>query len=85
MGAYGARQLGPTIKPAGHGRVSGPEFLAPYELRIPTRMSVLAVARRLRGVPGIAYAEPNYLESGRRGAERPLVPCCSGAMKTPAS
>ena len=82
VGAYGARQLGPTIKPAGHGRVRGPEFLAPYELRIPTRMSVLAVARRLRGVPGIAYAEPNYLEAGDAAPNDPSFPVQWGDENT---
>ncbi len=64
VGAYSAKRLGPPIKPAGHGRVTGPEFLAPFELRVPTSEPVLSVVRRLRHDHEVAYAEPNYLEAG---------------------
>src|SRR3954470_5115103 len=34
-GAYRIRHLGPPIKPVGHGRVTGAEFLEPIALRVP--------------------------------------------------
>ncbi len=82
VGAYGIRQLGPSIKPAGHGRVTGQEFLAPYELRIPTKASVLSVVRRLRRTPGVAYAEPNYLETADAAPNDPSFPLQWGDSNT---
>src|SRR5271165_3789251 len=64
VGAYSAKRLGPAIKPVGHGRVTGQEFLAPFELRVPRSEPVPSVVRRLRGNREVAYAEPNYLEAG---------------------
>ena len=49
------------IKPVGHGRVTGAEYLAPFELRAPDAQ-VLSVVDRLRRDRGVAYAEPNYLQ-----------------------
>jgi thermitase len=60
-GALGARRLGPVLKPVGQGRVTGAEYLSPYELRVPDGQVFSAVAQ-LRRNPGVAYAEPNYLE-----------------------
>jgi serine protease len=60
-GALGARRMGPVLKPVGHGRVTGAEYLSPYELRVPDGL-VFSAAARLRRDPGVAYAEPNYLE-----------------------
>ena len=46
-GALDARQLGPALKPAGHGRVAGEEYLAPFALRVPAKQE-LALVDRLR-------------------------------------
>ena len=59
-GALGARRIGPVIKPAGRGRVTGAEYLAPFALRVPDGRVFSAVAR-LRRDRDVAYAEPNYL------------------------
>jgi subtilisin family serine protease len=63
VGAYGARRLGPAIKPVGNGRVASQAFIAPFELRVPDG-KVLSVVSRLRRDRAVAYAEPNYLQSG---------------------
>src|SRR5271166_3567778 len=47
VGALGAKRLGPAIKPVGHGRVTGAEYLAPFELRVPDTQ-VLSVVDKLR-------------------------------------
>jgi subtilisin family serine protease len=60
-GTLGSRRLGPVLKPVGHGRVTGAEYLSPYELRVPDGRVFSAVAQLQRN-PGVAYAEPNYLE-----------------------
>jgi subtilisin family serine protease len=60
-GALAAWRLGPRIKPVGHGRTAGQEYLEPLELRVPEAQTVPAV-ERLRQNPAVAYAEPNYLE-----------------------
>jgi thermitase len=60
-GATSARRLGPVLKPVGHGRITGAEYLSPYELRVPDGLVFSAVAQLQRN-PGVAYAEPNYLE-----------------------
>ena len=62
-GGKNARRLGPAIKPAGSGRVTGPEFLTPFEVKVPAT-KVLAVVRRLGRSAAVAYAEPDYLMSG---------------------
>jgi hypothetical protein len=61
-GALDARLLGPAVKPAGHGRVAGQEYLAPFALRVPAKQE-LAVVARLRRDHAVAYAEPDYLLS----------------------
>ncbi|MGA2321867.1 MAG: S8 family peptidase, partial [Solirubrobacteraceae bacterium] len=61
VGATGAKLLGPHIRPMGRGRVRTSEFLEPFELLVPTTQ-VLEVVQRLRANPGVAYAEPNYME-----------------------
>src|SRR2546430_2718864 len=61
-GALDARQLGPASKPAGHGRVAGEEYLAPFALRVPAKQE-LALVDRLRRDRAVAYAEPDYLLS----------------------
>ncbi|HME03373.1 MAG TPA: S8 family serine peptidase [Solirubrobacteraceae bacterium] len=63
VGALGAKRLGPAIKPVGHGRVTGAEYLAPFELRVPDTQ-VLSVVDKLRHNSAVSYAEPNYLEQG---------------------
>ena len=82
VGAYGARQLGPTIKPAGRGRVRGQQFIAPFELRVPTSVPVLSIARRLRLNKAVAYAEPNYLESGDAAPNDESFPLQWGSSNT---
>ena len=82
VGAYGARQLGPTIKPAGRGRVRGQQFIAPFELRVPTSVPVLSIARRLRLSKAVAYAEPNYLESGDAAPNDESFPLQWGSSNT---
>jgi hypothetical protein len=59
VGAYGARQLGPTIKPVGRGRATGQQFLAPFELQVPTSVPVLSIVRRLRQSEAVAYPSRN--------------------------
>jgi subtilisin family serine protease len=63
-GAAAARHLGPSVRAASARAeaASGvhPRSLAPLELRVPAG-EVLAVVRRLRGAPGVLYAEPDYL------------------------
>jgi subtilisin family serine protease len=59
-GALAGWRLGPVIKPVGHGRVTGAEYLSPFELRVPDGQ-VLSVVDRLRHDRGVAYAAPNYL------------------------
>jgi subtilisin family serine protease len=56
------RRLGPAIKAAGHGRVAGEEYLAPYEMSVPVSREH-AVLARLRHTRRVAYAEPDYLMS----------------------
>ncbi|MEA2335060.1 MAG: hypothetical protein QOG40_1550, partial [Solirubrobacteraceae bacterium] len=63
VGGGSARRLGPAIKPVGHGRAAGAEYLAPYELRVPDGQ-VLSAVGVLRRDPAVAYAEPNYLQHG---------------------
>ncbi len=65
-GGDGARHLGPLIRPAGHGPVTGQEFLEPLKLQVPAAQ-VLAVVRRLRRSRAVAYAEPDYLMQAQRG------------------
>jgi hypothetical protein len=62
VGASHAKRLGPAIKPAGHGRVRGQDYLAPFKLRVPSGQVLSAVAR-LRQFAAVAYAEPNYMMS----------------------
>jgi thermitase len=59
-GGQGARHLGPTIRPAGHGNVAGQEFISPLALQVPAPQTQ-AVIDRLRRDPAVAYAEPDYL------------------------
>ena len=60
VGAWGARRLGPAIRPAGNTRADGEEYLTPFALQVPAK-GELAVVRRLRRAGGVAYAEPDYL------------------------
>jgi len=62
VGAWGARRLGPAIRPAGNTRADGEEYLTPFALQVPAK-GELAVVRRLRRAGGVAYAEPDYLMS----------------------
>jgi len=63
IGARSARRLGPAIKPVGHGRTAGQEYLAPLELRVQDSQVVPAIYR-LKRYAEVAYAEPNYLQIG---------------------
>jgi subtilisin family serine protease len=63
VGAEGAKRLGPHIRPVGHGRVLGQQYMEPLELRVPATQ-VLAVVHRLRENRAVAYAEPDYLMQG---------------------
>src|SRR6202011_2284544 len=63
IGARSARRLGPAIKPVGHGRTAGQEYLAPLELRVQDSQ-VLPAIYRLKRYAEVAYAEPNYLQIG---------------------
>ena len=63
IGAQFARRLGPAIKPVGHGKTAGQEYLAPLELRVQDAQ-VLPAMHRLKRYAEVAYAEPNYLQIG---------------------
>ena len=80
-GALGAKRLGPVIKPVGHGRVTGAEYLAPFELRVPDGQ-VFSAVDRLRRDPGVAYAEPNYLERASATPNDPSYPLQWGDENT---
>jgi len=69
-GAYGARRLGPLIRPAGRGRVRSQAFLAPFELQVADG-EVLGAVRRLRRSGAVAYAEPDYLMHGTATPDDP--------------
>ncbi|HWX74495.1 MAG TPA: hypothetical protein VNZ05_04260, partial [Solirubrobacteraceae bacterium] len=58
-GAWGARRLGPVIKPVGHGAAAGGEYTSPFLVHVPAN-GELAAVRRLRSQSAVAYAEPNY-------------------------
>jgi subtilisin family serine protease len=60
-GAEAASYLGPPIRPVRRpGTASSKPFISPLKLRVPDSQ-VLAVVRRLRRSPKVAYAEPDYL------------------------
>src|SRR5271167_889342 len=70
VGVLSAKHLGPRIKPVGHGRATGPEYLEPLELRV-ARAQTLAVIERLQRYAAVAYAEPNYLQQATGVPEDP--------------
>ena len=65
VGAVGAKRLGPVIRPALPARLggSGKQNVSPFELWVPGA-KVVSVVRRLQRSRAVAYAEPDYLESG---------------------
>jgi hypothetical protein len=60
VGADGARQLGPVLKPAPSQGSGARALPVPLELRVPAGR-VLAVVSLLRRFREVAYAEPDYL------------------------
>jgi len=58
--AAAAGRLGPPIRAARAQRAAHHPLVTPLLLRVP-RQGVLAAVHRLRGEPGVAYAEPDYL------------------------
>jgi hypothetical protein len=60
-GGLGASYIGPLIRPVhAAGRASSKPFIPTLKLRVPDSQ-VLAIVRRLRSNPNVAYAEPDYL------------------------
>jgi thermitase len=59
VGGWGARRLGPALRSASRAAGGAAGLPTPIELRVSG--SVARAVRLLRRLPGVAYAEPNYL------------------------
>jgi subtilisin family serine protease len=81
-GGQGASYLGPPIRAARRpGTASARAFISPLKLRVPSSQ-VLAVVRRLRRNPNVAYAEPDYLMSASATPNDPSFPLQWGSYNT---
>jgi subtilisin family serine protease/fibronectin type 3 domain-containing protein len=82
-GGEGAALLGPPIRPVRNTTTRAPatQFVPALKLRVPASQ-VLAVVRRLRLNPNVAYAEPDYLMTASATPNDPSFPLQWGSSNT---